>query len=211
MLTASQGSDDGHRSVFDVSWLRSNAYDRDGESFKWSEQSAWASKRLWDTATITKETPRVAYDRVVQSDSGLLDMLNNIVRLFELFCGHVDTDTVHRTRGAFALLMAFLLPTRRRRASWQSASHSSARRTLVRILCIFCVFFDTFDTQKGGFWDFAPNLEHADTAYTQLALNVHTDNTYFTDPAGYAFQSTKAFWLFLVYIFSAFAVTFCTF
>ena len=40
-------------------------------------------------------------------------------------------------------------------------------------------------THFGGFWDFLPNLEHADTAYTTLALGAHTDNTYFTDPAGY--------------------------
>lgn len=38
----------------------------------------------------------------------------------------------------------------------------------------------------GGFWDFQPNLEHADTAYTTMALGVHTDTTYFTDPVGCA-------------------------
>jgi trimethyllysine dioxygenase len=39
-------------------------------------------------------------------------------------------------------------------------------------------------THYGGFYDFTPDLAMADTAYTNLALPAHTDNTYFTDPAG---------------------------
>ncbi|KAI8066286.1 trimethyllysine dioxygenase [Gilbertella persicaria] len=35
-----------------------------------------------------------------------------------------------------------------------------------------------------GIWSFTADLAHADTAYTQLALGAHTDNTYFTEPAG---------------------------
>lgn len=31
----------------------------------------------------------------------------------------------------------------------------------------------------GGFWDFTADLAHGDTAYTNLALKAHTDNTYF--------------------------------
>lgn len=40
------------------------------------------------------------------------------------------------------------------------------------------------ETHYGGFYDFTANLAHKDTAYTTLALPAHTDNTYFTDPAG---------------------------
>lgn len=36
----------------------------------------------------------------------------------------------------------------------------------------------------GGFWDFTADLAKGDTAYTNLALGAHTDNTYFTDPCG---------------------------
>lgn len=39
-------------------------------------------------------------------------------------------------------------------------------------------------TQYGGFWDFTSDLAHGDTAYTNLALPAHTDNSYFTDPCG---------------------------
>lgn len=39
-------------------------------------------------------------------------------------------------------------------------------------------------THYGGFWDFTSNLSIKDTAYTSIALGVHTDTTYFTDPAG---------------------------
>lgn len=40
------------------------------------------------------------------------------------------------------------------------------------------------NTHYGGFYDFVPDLSLADTAYTNLALDAHTDNTYFTEPAG---------------------------
>jgi trimethyllysine dioxygenase len=40
------------------------------------------------------------------------------------------------------------------------------------------------ETQYGQFWDFTSDLAKGDTAYTTLALNAHTDNTYFTDPCG---------------------------
>ena len=36
----------------------------------------------------------------------------------------------------------------------------------------------------GGFYDFTSDLSSKDTAYTTLALQAHTDTTYFTDPAG---------------------------
>jgi trimethyllysine dioxygenase len=36
----------------------------------------------------------------------------------------------------------------------------------------------------GGFYDFTSDLAKGDTAYTQLGIGPHTDNTYFTDPAG---------------------------
>ncbi len=39
-------------------------------------------------------------------------------------------------------------------------------------------------THYGGFWDFTSDLAHADTAYTTMALGVHTDTTYLTDPVG---------------------------
>lgn len=39
-------------------------------------------------------------------------------------------------------------------------------------------------THYGGIYDFTPDLEHGDTAYTNIALKAHTDTTYFTDPAG---------------------------
>lgn len=39
-------------------------------------------------------------------------------------------------------------------------------------------------THYGGFWDFTSDLASKDTAYTSIALEAHTDNTYFSDPAG---------------------------
>lgn len=40
------------------------------------------------------------------------------------------------------------------------------------------------ETHYGSFWDFTPNLDHRDTAYTSIALPAHTDTTYFNDPIG---------------------------
>ncbi|KAL1958221.1 hypothetical protein VTO42DRAFT_4729 [Malbranchea cinnamomea] len=39
-------------------------------------------------------------------------------------------------------------------------------------------------THYGGFWDFTADLKKKDTAYTTEELGAHTDNTYFTEPAG---------------------------
>ncbi|RMD40107.1 hypothetical protein DV735_g5026, partial [Chaetothyriales sp. CBS 134920] len=39
-------------------------------------------------------------------------------------------------------------------------------------------------THYGGFWDFTSVVNPIDTAYTNDYLPAHTDNTYFTDPAG---------------------------
>lgn len=36
----------------------------------------------------------------------------------------------------------------------------------------------------GGFYDFTSDLSSKDTAYTSEFLEPHTDNTYFTEPAG---------------------------
>lgn len=40
------------------------------------------------------------------------------------------------------------------------------------------------NTHYGGFYDFTSDLSSKDTAYTSESLEPHTDNTYFTEPAG---------------------------
>jgi trimethyllysine dioxygenase len=40
------------------------------------------------------------------------------------------------------------------------------------------------NTHYGGFWDFTSNMAFADTAYTDEALDVHTDTSYFSDSTG---------------------------
>ncbi|KAL0883708.1 hypothetical protein ABMA27_015825 [Loxostege sticticalis] len=39
-------------------------------------------------------------------------------------------------------------------------------------------------TLFGGMWEFTTKAVHADTAYTNIALDAHNDNTYFTEAAG---------------------------
>ncbi|PYH41485.1 putative trimethyllysine dioxygenase TmlH [Aspergillus saccharolyticus JOP 1030-1] len=38
-------------------------------------------------------------------------------------------------------------------------------------------------THYGGFWDFTADMSFGDSAYTNRALDAHTDTTYFTEPA----------------------------
>ena len=40
------------------------------------------------------------------------------------------------------------------------------------------------NTLYGDFWEFESNLAFADTAYTSAYVHLHTDTTYFTEPAG---------------------------
>ncbi|GAB7339395.1 hypothetical protein MBLNU457_6033t1 [Dothideomycetes sp. NU457] len=40
------------------------------------------------------------------------------------------------------------------------------------------------NTHYGGFYDFTSDMASKDTAYTDLALEAHTDTTYFSEPAG---------------------------
>ena len=42
---------------------------------------------------------------------------------------------------------------------------------------------DLANNWTGGFYDFTSNLSSKDTAYTSEALELHTDTTYFTEPA----------------------------
>jgi len=47
-----------------------------------------------------------------------------------------------------------------------------------------CLHSLRLSPRTGGFWQFTADLSLKDSAYTSLALAAHTDNTYFTDPAG---------------------------
>lgn len=72
---------------------------------------------------------------------------------------------------------------RKPRRSYLRGLHSFATLTMVPN----SLFFSTnarSNEKSGGFWDFTSDLSKGDTAYTDLAIGPHTDNTYFTDPAG---------------------------
>jgi trimethyllysine dioxygenase len=56
-------------------------------------------------------------------------------------------------------------------------------RAVFYVLFLFS-YQKKINKQTGGFWDFTADLALKDTAYTTLPLRAHTDNTYFTDPAG---------------------------
>lgn len=80
------------------------------------------------------------------------------------------------------MLMAALFHQRRPRASW-NASRLYDLLTMVRFKEPQATA-PNIDRFTGGFYDFTADLASKDTAYTSLALQAHTDTTYFSDPAG---------------------------
>ncbi|XP_037071721.1 trimethyllysine dioxygenase, mitochondrial-like, partial [Pollicipes pollicipes] len=58
-----------------------------------------------------------------------------------------------------------------------SASLEATRRVIERVGAVQNTIF-------GDVWQFSADGAHADTAYTQQALSVHTDGTYYTEPPG---------------------------
>ena len=80
------------------------------------------------------------------------------------------------------MLMAVLFLQKRPRPSW-NASRLSAPLITVRFQKNPKPLHN-IDKFTGGFYDFTADLASKDTAYTSLALQAHTDTTYFSDPAG---------------------------
>ena len=57
-----------------------NTYDRENETATWRDEADWKKKQLWDVPLIQANMPRVKFDSVMQSDEGLSEWLENIVR-----------------------------------------------------------------------------------------------------------------------------------
>lgn len=65
--------------------------------------------------------------------------------------------------------------------SWPDALRSFGKRIVRHLQIDSASLIRCLD---GQFWDFTADLAKGDTAYTNLALGAHTDNTYFSDPCG---------------------------
>lgn len=116
---------------------------------------------FWSEKTMQKP-PSVHYASIMGSDLGVAEWTNKIVS----FCRRPLFRT-NLTQREFGFCYVDGCPI----------SPKKTKKLLERI-----AFIRT--THYGGFYDFTSDLTMKDTAYTSLALGAHTDNTYFTDPAG---------------------------
>lgn len=122
---------------------------------------------LWDNE-VHKDPPTVDYQSVMDDkSSGLAQLTMKLVSdpRPDVLGSRIQPVITQRKRG-----LCFV----------QGTPHDNPEHTqklLERIAFIR-------QTHYGGFYDFKPDLAMADTAYTNQALALHTDNTYFTDPAG---------------------------
>jgi len=122
----------------------------------------WLSKHFPFSASPTQKHPRQDWRHVSPASAGLLQ---------SEFSSIMNSDT---SLGAFleqirACGFSFI--------SKMPPTPEATQQVLERISFIR-------PTQYGSFWDFTSQSEPVDTAYTNLSLSLHTDTTYFTDPAG---------------------------
>ncbi|KAF9963703.1 hypothetical protein BGZ70_007237 [Mortierella alpina] len=150
-------SNDDHRSHYTYSWLNKHSYDpKIHDPFRPEGEA----KITWDNS-IASHLPEVAYKDVMNSEQGLAEWLNNIVgygRSDQCLIGSLHVYGFSYVSG---------VPV-----STEATEELARRIAFIR------------ESHYGGFWDFTSDLGHGDTAYTDIALGVHTDTTYFTDPVG---------------------------
>ena len=118
---------------------------------------------MWGSE-IEKEPPQVECEGVMESDEGVALWTAKIVRPRRL---QRELHKLTSFQYKYGFCFVNNVPV-----SLEATKSLIERIAFVR------------ETHYGGFWDFTADLVKKDTAYTNLALRVHTDNTYFTDPAG---------------------------
>jgi len=128
------------------------------------------SIKLWD-ASVAEDAPKVRFKELKDgevdsrgSGSMVHAVLKRIVRVPTSSQPYRSLTSVQRRYG-FCYI------------SNVPATPSATEALLRRISFIR-------ETHYGGFYDFTADLASKDTAYTNIALEAHTDTTYFSDPAG---------------------------
>ncbi|SPO46427.1 related to trimethyllysine hydroxylase [Moesziomyces antarcticus] len=165
-----------HPSLYPWRWLMRNSYSpllsdpvtaaSDDTGLKGIEKVLWGKG-------IGSAPPTVRYDEVMGSDEGVLKWVTKIVSLL---------PTTLMPRLELNLLTKRLRVAIQAQYGFAFVSGVPPTPTDTEALIRRIAFIR--ETHYGGFWDFTSDLAHGDTAYTDLALQAHTDTTYFTDPAG---------------------------
>ncbi|RDW60101.1 trimethyllysine dioxygenase [Coleophoma crateriformis] len=151
--------DDGHQSEYLMSWLEK--YSGKNDNARNDQTRDLVTYSHWG-AEVKNNPPVIHFDAIMAGNEGLGKWTSKI-REFG-FC-FVDGCPVSPEKTQELLeRIAFIRVTHYGKHIWKK---------VVDLL-----------TCRGGFYDFTSDLTMKDTAYTSLALQAHTDTTYFTDPAG---------------------------
>lgn len=127
----------------------------------------WGSK-------ILQSPPTVTYEEAMDDGKGLFKWLSNIVSL------HIFArNTLERCSGSFwHVLRLKCSPNCRSDRTASSTNRFHPGDAMYFFQHVSSPSFNQFSLD-GKFWDFTSDMAHGDTAYTTLALEAHTDNTYF--------------------------------
>jgi trimethyllysine dioxygenase len=154
--------DDGHKSTFPQRFLTNATQDFDQRCVT---RQGLTSLKLWDSS-IAQSQPIVTYQEA--TENGMGSVLNAIVSNPAGLQRKPSFDTDAHTQREYGFCYIDNTP----------APDPAPTEALLRRIAFIR------ETHYGGFYDFTADLASQDTAYTNIALEAHTDNTYFSDPAG---------------------------
>ena len=149
---------DGHRSKYNQPFLEKAIRSYNMRSII---RQGLMDIHLWDSS-IASDPPIEFFKD--ENDTG--SMLGNIVSTLQQHIFYRDNLTVFQRKYGFCYIDNTPFDT------------PAATEALLRRIAFIR------ETHYGGFYDFTADLASKDTAYTNIALEAHTDNTYFSDPAG---------------------------
>lgn len=168
-------------SKYSLSWLAENSFER-------KYQSAVQPRILWNSdiyknANITSSK----WDTFMSCDDELKKFLQNYLLYGIAFVDDVPT-TVEATEAVTQRVSLI------RYASCWPADHNLVftltlriqwrRSTSCLLILLNFICFSQRETTYGRMWCFTSDFSRGDTAYSQLALDRHTDTSYFQEPCG---------------------------
>lgn len=159
---------DGHVSRYSFKWLTENSYQE-------VKQRTIQPRILWNTDIYKNANIASAkWDTFMKSDNELKTFLHNYLLYGIAFVDDVPatveaTEAVSQRVSIIRYLYAFIL---------QCSLHS--------VLPYMFFLSDPLyrETTYGKMWCFTSDLSREDTAYTNMALDRHTDTSYFHEPCG---------------------------
>eukprot|EP01135_Chromosphaera_perkinsii_P011645 Nk52_evm28s2462 gene=Nk52_evmTU28s2462 len=152
---AGEGQKD-HKSSYSLQYLLNHDYSTERAALyrKSKEADGWKSRVFWDREAIEWQVPYIKYSDIIKGTERADVNLDGLRRWLHQI----------QTYG-FSLVR-------------ETPANITATQALIDAIAF------VRETHYGGMWEFAPDLKYGDTAYTSEKLLPHTDNTYFTDPAG---------------------------